>query len=82
MARIGLYNPEDKTFEWKYSQLVKSGSYAYSCLSILPDGNIGLFYEGDNQTMEYTSFNVEWIKADLTVPMKEPVIENVAMEEE
>lgn len=80
MARIGLYNPQDKTFEWKYSQLVKSGSYAYSCLSILPDGNIGLFYEGDNQTMEYTSFNVEWIKADLTVPMKEPVIENVAME--
>lgn len=79
-VRIGLYNPENKTFEWKYSQLVKSGSYAYSCLSVLPNGNIGLFYEGNQPSMDFTSFNVEWIKADLTVPMKEPVIENVAME--
>ena len=79
-VRIGLYNPENKSFEWKYSQLVKSGSYAYSCLSVLPNGDIGLFYEGDQPSMDFTSFNVEWIKADLTVPMKEPVIENVAME--
>ena len=53
-------------FEWKYKQLVKPGYYAYSCLSQLDNGNIGLFYEGTaNQEMSFIQMNIDYLKADL-----------------
>ncbi|WP_136606239.1 sialidase domain-containing protein [Paenibacillus dokdonensis] len=47
-------------FDWKYSQLVKEGSYSYSSLANLENGNIGLFYEGTN--MDFIKFNVDYLK--------------------
>ena len=50
-------------YEWEYSRLVTPGFFAYSCLSSLPDGNIGLLYEtGDYRRIVFTSFSVEWVK--------------------
>ena len=52
-------------FEWRYNKLVKAGTYAYSCLTELPNGDIGLFYEGtDNQEMSYMEMSPEYIKFD------------------
>lgn len=50
-------------FEWKYKKLIKPGYYAYSCLTELPNGNIGLFYEGTpNTKMSFTEMNVDYVK--------------------
>ena len=73
-VRIGLItengihiNGETKyDIEWKYSNVVAPGTFAYSCLSEMPNGEIGLFYEGtDSQEMSFTRMNVEYLKADL-----------------
>lgn len=48
--------------DWKYSKLVKPGYYAYSCLTELPNGNIGLFYEGTEvDEMTYIELSIEEI---------------------
>lgn len=48
--------------DWKYSKLVKPGYYGYSCLTELPNGNIGLFYEGTEvDEMTYIELSIEEI---------------------
>lgn len=50
-------------FDWKYSQLVKEGHYAYSSLANLNNGEIGLFYEGTgSEAMSFIKFNTEYLK--------------------
>ncbi len=39
---------QDAGQSWPLSRLLYPGSSAYSCLTILPDGSIGLFFERDN----------------------------------
>lgn len=61
-------------FEWRYNKLVKAGTYAYSCLTELPNGDIGLFYEGtDNQEMSYIEMSPEYIKFDYESAVEELV---------
>lgn len=61
-------------FEWKYNKLVKAGTYAYSCLTELPNGDIGLFYEGtDNKEMSYIKMSPEYIKFDYESSLEELV---------
>ncbi len=43
---LRLSHDEGKT--WPKSKLVYAGSAAYSCLTVLPDGTIGLLFERDN----------------------------------
>lgn len=72
-VRVGLIK-EDGThengrkkykFDWKYEKLVKEGTYGYSSLTNLSDGNIGLFYEGTaNTVMDYIRFNVAFLKSE------------------
>lgn len=51
------------SFDWKYEQLVKEGAYGYSSLTNLPNGEIGLFYEGTpNTVMDFIKFNIDYIK--------------------
>jgi len=50
-------------FDWKYSQLVKLGSYGYSSLTNLDNGMIGLLYENDTN-MEFIKFNVDYIQCE------------------
>lgn len=52
--------------EWRYKKLVKPGYFAYSCLTELPNKNIGLFYEGtDVREMSYTEMNLDYLKFDV-----------------
>ncbi|QDI92316.1 exo-alpha-sialidase [Salicibibacter halophilus] len=50
------------SFDWQYEQLVKPGQYGYSSLTNLPDGELGLFYEGtENTEMDFMKFNSEFL---------------------
>ncbi|WP_117883788.1 sialidase family protein [Aureibaculum luteum] len=51
---------EGKT--WSKGKTVYSGSSAYSSLTILKNGDIGLFFEKDNYTENpFVSFSLEWL---------------------
>lgn len=51
------------TFDWKYKKLVSPGSYGYSCLSELPNGNLGLLFEGANlQKIQFMEIDIETLK--------------------
>ena len=68
ISENGTYeNGEPKyEFEWKYNKLVKPGYFAYSCLTELPNNNIGLFYEGtDSKEMSYIDMNLDYLKFNL-----------------
>ncbi|OCA90407.1 hypothetical protein A8F94_00480 [Bacillus sp. FJAT-27225] len=67
------------SFNWKYSKLVKEGHYGYSSLTNLPNGEIGLFYEGTaNTVMDYIKLDVDYLKLDWQKynPAPKPVIES------
>lgn len=52
--------------EWRYNKVVAPGTYGYSCLSEMPNGEIGLFYEGTgSREMSFTRMNIDYLKADL-----------------
>lgn len=48
---------------WPISRVVDSGSSAYSTLTKLPNGKLGLLYERDGyRHITYASFGLEWLK--------------------
>jgi len=59
---------EDGGETWPYSKVITPDGYAYSCLTVLPNGEIGLLYEdnvyvdGSGCTIWFTRFNLEWLK--------------------
>lgn len=54
------------SFNWKYKQTVKEGTFGYSALTEMPNGNIGLHYEGDtSDAMDFVEMNLTFIKSDL-----------------
>lgn len=46
---------------WPVSRLVEPGEFGYSCLTQLPDGQIGLLYEGRDIDLRFMKFPLEWI---------------------
>jgi sialidase-1 len=60
---IRISYDEGKT--WKYSKTLHEGPSAYSCMTILPDGTIGILFEqGEQKIYEKSSFarfNLEWL---------------------
>lgn len=80
IEEAGAYeNGEPKyEFDWKYSQLVKEGHYGYSSLTNLPNGEIGLFYEGTaNTVMDFMKFNLDFMKWDKYKPTPKPAIRSL-----
>lgn len=56
---VGLVQ-DDGTLDWKYNYSINgSAYYAYSCLTVLPDGTIGLLYESDGTVITYEDFDIE-----------------------
>ncbi len=55
----------DEGRSWPVSKLLHAGPSAYSCLTILPDGNIACLYEaGQKNPYEkiiFTSFTLDWL---------------------
>ncbi|WP_136604442.1 sialidase family protein [Paenibacillus dokdonensis] len=53
---------EDGGHTWTYSRTVNAGPYYYSCLTVLPSGELGLLYEGDEFHIYFIKFSIDWIK--------------------
>jgi len=64
---------EGKT--WPVAKVIDAGPVAYSCLSILNDGTIGLLYENGAESpyerITFARFNLEWL-SDGTDSLAEP----------
>lgn len=59
---VRLSYDEGKT--WPISKLLHDGPSAYSCLAVLPNGDIGCFYEGGETKygeMVFVRFSLEWL---------------------
>ena len=47
---------------WPFRKVIYSGGSAYSCLTVLTDGKIGLLYEADGYgAIRFTSFGLKWL---------------------
>lgn len=69
-------------FDWRYSQLVKEGHYAYSSLANLANGEIGLFYEGTGSAeMSFIKFNVAYMKWQRQSVNPEPKLTSISIQE-
>lgn len=56
---------EDGGKTWAYERQIEAGDFIYSCLTIFPDGGIGLLYEtvrNDDIQIHFTTFTIDWIK--------------------
>lgn len=52
----------DEGKNWTSSRLITPDYYAYSCLTKMPDGRIGLLYETERyRKINFTAFTVEWV---------------------
>jgi sialidase-1 len=59
---VRLTYDEGKT--WPVSKLLHDGPSAYSCLAVLPDGDIGCLYEGGETRygeIVFARFSLEWL---------------------
>ena len=57
------YSCDDGT-TWSAGKTFKAGAMSYSTMTALSDGTVGLFYEGDSNTMTFAKLNSEWIGAN------------------
>lgn len=55
---------EDDGASFPYARLFKAGDFIYSSCAQLPDGTIGILYEGENacEAIEFIKFPLDWIK--------------------
>ena len=52
----------DEGFSWSEGKAIYPGSSAYSTLTVLENGDIGLVFEKDNYTENpFVSFSLEWL---------------------
>ena len=52
----------DENGSWPVSKIVYYGGAAYSDLTILPDGTIGILFEADGYSrIKFLHFNLEWL---------------------
>ncbi|MCB0450783.1 MAG: exo-alpha-sialidase [Confluentibacter sp.] len=49
----------DEGQTWAYSKLYQAGDSNYSCISILPDGKIGVLYEVNHSLLRFKRFSLE-----------------------
>lgn len=76
---VRLSYDEGKT--WPVAKVVHAGPTAYSCLTALPDGTVGLLYERGNrgpyETITFVRFDLGWLTdgADVGAPPRLQFIE-------
>jgi len=52
----------DEGRTWPVSRVLYAGSFAYSCLTSLPDGSVGCLFERDGtKKISFAKFTVEWL---------------------
>ncbi len=58
VIRVGLIN-ESNDIDWISTYRVTDGFFAYSCLSVLSDGNIALLYEDETYNINYMVLSID-----------------------
>lgn len=59
-----VFVSDDDGRTWPVKRVLCPGSFAYSCLTALPDGTVGCLYEVDNtHRIVFTRFTLEWLAA-------------------
>ena len=56
---------DDYGQSWKWSKQVEPERYAYSCLTQLVNGSIGLFYEAGESKLFYQNLTLEYLTAGM-----------------
>ncbi len=57
---VRLSRDDGKT--WPVNRVVCPGPFAYGCLTSLPDGAVGLVFEGDNyRRIQFCRFTLDWL---------------------
>ena len=52
----------DEGRTWPVARTIYAGGYAYSCLTALPDGSVGVLFEKDGyKTIAFARFTVDWL---------------------
>lgn len=64
VLRIGEVQSDGK-INWTHKQVVTPEAFAYSSITKLPNGHIGLLYEAANLDIKYLEVDLNWIKAGL-----------------
>ena len=66
--RIGEVTETEDSFsvDWVEEKMFCPNNYAYSCLTKMKDGNMGLLYEHQN-TIKFTAFNLDYIKDEVNL---------------
>lgn len=72
---------EDGSIKWTYTYSVNNSAYAYSCLTELKDGTIGLLYENAGASIAYTHYPISTIAKGAAVDGNE-ASENVLVDEQ
>ena len=58
---------------WPVHRVLWKGSFAYSCLTSLPDGTLGCLLEADNYShIVFARFNFAWLRAAEPVSQRQP----------
>lgn len=61
---LHVYMSNDEASTWTYSKQIYAGASAYSSLTILEDGTIGLYYENgeyEAYQMSFARFSLDWL---------------------
>lgn len=60
---VTVYVSFDDGKTWPYKKVICHGPSSYSSITVLPDGNIGVFYEKGYENIElwYESFSIDWL---------------------
>ena len=74
-TNVSVLMSTDEGATWPVRKTIFAGASAYSSLTVLPDGTIGIYYEnGENSTyqMYFVRFSLDWLTngADTFVPNK------------
>lgn len=77
---VSVQMSSDEGATWGAPKTIYTGSSAYSSLTILPDGTIGIYYEnGENSTyqMYFVRFSLNWLTngADTFIPANNPSLD-------
>ena len=65
----------DEGETWQFSREVEPKYFAYSCLTKLANGNVGLLYETNNyRDIVFTEFSIDWIKEGNEKKNQEPYL--------
>ena len=54
---------EDGGRTWIASRTFNPAHYVYQCMTILPDGTLGLLWEREMQGLSFTRIPLQWIEA-------------------